>query len=371
MNRLAWTLLPLLFAAGCMGSSGPDGGETFCRFPTFVKRAQPLITRDDGNCDAAQAATFGGACNNFHWLGLIGDPFVRYKNGHYQMWFTSGERTGPSTWIAGIAYSESTDGLLWSDPKDLQRDTKLLVRPGTPGLDEFGVETVSVVEDPATGGDRLYYTGDRSESPDSVHVIALATTTDNQTSVKRSTPVLIGTLPWEGPVDSGAGTIGGVLEPSVLMEDGLWKVWYAAFGIEPGDTGYARIGYATSTDGLAWTKYPTPVFKAGTKPFEVNGVSHTDVIRDPSGKGYHLFYAGIGNDNVLRIGHAFSEDGIHWERNPNNPVVAGTAGAWDSKMAAGPSALFVNGALRLYYMGSTAADFTAPRKFGLAEAVCQ
>ena len=106
-----------------------------------------------------------------------------------------------------------------------------------------------------------------------------------------------------------------MLEPSVLYEDGRWRMWYVGFGHDPedpDDVSYSRIGYAESTDGVTWAKRPEPVLVGGGDGFESLGVSHPNVVADPRG-GYHLFYVGIGADEELRMGHAYSTDGIVWE----------------------------------------------------------
>ncbi len=357
-----------------------DGGRdgkaeetpTVCKFPKFKNHPDgfPLKTKDAGKCDKALAAEFGGDCANFHWLGLAFDPFIFFDSGKFRLWYTGGERVGEAEWLAGPVLAESADGVHWDDPKDLVKDTVLVLRPGTAGIDEQGIETVSVAK--LVTGDALVmlYTGDRSPKPNSIHVIGRADSTDGKSWVKTPEPVLVASLPWEMPIPTGdGGSAGGVLEPSLLIEKDRWRLWYTAFGAVSGETRYARIGLAESADGRTWTKRPEPVFVGGGKPFEVNGVAHTQVTPDPV-KGYHLFYAGIAADETLRIGQAYSEDGIVWEADPDNPVVDHTAGSWNDAIVGGPTATFVQNQLFLYYMGSKKADFSGESHFGLMTGSC-
>ena len=59
-----------------------------------------------------------------------------------------------------------------------------------------------------------------------------------------------------GQIPSGTVTMGDslyIISASVINDGGTYKMWYAGFvGISPG---HARIYYATSPDGLTWTKY--------------------------------------------------------------------------------------------------------------------
>lgn len=368
-----WSLAACL--TGCAGDSNDPGDETpgaFCEFPTFARDSTPLKTKDAGNCDADLAALYGGNCENFQWLGLMGDPTVMHDGSRFRMWFTGGARiTGPTEdplWEAGIVAAESADGVLWEDPKDLTNDVVPVLRPGTAGIDETGVETPAIVLH--EGEYRLYYTGDRSVAPSSVHVIGLASSTDGDSWVKADAPVLTATLPWEQPFDAGGFEVGGVLEPTVMVDEGTWKLWYQGFGQLDGEVSYSRFGYAESLDGLSWEKRDDPIFTGEPDTFEALGVGHTNVVRDPSG-GYHLFYVGIGLDEQLRMGHAYSDDGLAWQRNPNNPIIEGVAGEFDAGVVGGPSALFVDGELWLYYMGTGSPDFSQPAYFGLSKGTCE
>ena len=93
--------------------------------------------------------------------------------------------------------------------------------------------------------------------------------------------VLTGDAGWEN---------GGVLETSVIHdpETGLWKMWYRGGGFNTGGTN-RQLGYATSDDGIDWTKYAgNPVFGGG-----VGGESH--LIYEPTviriDGLYRLYYA--------------------------------------------------------------------------------
>lgn len=348
---------------------GDAGCDAACRFPTFERSAEPLTTTDGGNCDAALAAEYGGDCSNFHWLGLLGDPSVVFDGERYTMWYTAGERLvgddGEPTWRAVIASSTSADGVVWEDTKDLERDVRAQLVGGTEGLDPEGVETFSAV--PMDDGSYVaYFSGGLAASPSTDYAIGRATSADGVTWDKRTTPVMTSELAWEQPFDAGGFEVGGVLEPSVIVEDGVWRMWYAGFGRdpdEPDDVAYARIGYAESADGITWTKRPDPVFvRDPGVEFEALGVSHPNVVADPRG-GYHLFYVGIGVDEDLRMGHAYSVDGFTWERNPANPIIEGVPGEFDAGMVGGPSALFVGDRLELFYMASTKPDFSEPVHF--------
>lgn len=76
---------------------------------------------------------------------------------------------------------------------------------------------------------------------------------------------------------------------------------------------------------------------------------------------YHMYYEAWGRpdsnpDDVdyatLQIGHAVSLDGVHWAKDPANPVVLkGAAGEWDAKGTWDPFVIYENGVFKLWYGG--------------------
>lgn len=304
--------------------------------------------------------------SNFHPFGAIGDPHLLLDGSKIRMWFTGLRVVGTGTEL-GTAYSESTNGLVWSDPKNPTTAIDLVLPPDPNGFDAYGVETAHVIKRPSDGLYFLYYTANMLPEPNSYTSIGLALSPDGIHWSKVG-PVMNETLLWETPiVDSGA-IAGGVLEPSLVLEGGLFKMWYAAFGIYQG--GYVNIGYAESLDGFTWTKNPLPVLTPGPAgSWDDAYVSHVHVLPDPP-YGYHMFYAGghAASPGSMRIGHAYSRDGVAWTKNPGNPILEGTPGAWDQAMTGGPAALRIDDEILLYYMGSTLVDFQAPLHFGVASA---
>jgi hypothetical protein len=127
-----------------------------------------------------------------------------------------------------------------------------------------------------------------------------------------------------------------------------------------------RIGHATSSDGLTWKKDSgNPVFTPaplGQGYPDTKIVSHSHVIQDPL-YGYHLFYAGGSGTFNLRLSHAWSPDGINWERDPNNPIIdLGTVtlpnGETIIVMTGGPSAIWQGDILSVYFMGTKTGTFS-------------
>jgi hypothetical protein len=102
-------------------------------------------------------------------------------------------------------------------------------------------------------------------------------------------------------------------------------MWYA--GEEPGKS--FGIGYATSPDGMNWTKHQgNPVMK-GESGFAVSHVQPSTIVKRDS--LYMMWFNERHSDNLWCIGYAESEDGINWSKYENNPVLdIGRSGNFDS-----------------------------------------
>ncbi len=130
-----------------------------------------------------------------------------------------------------------------------------------------------------------------------------------------------------------------VMCPHVLWDDNqrLYRMWYSAGEQYEPNA----IGYATSPDGLNWSKYKdNPVFAADRiNEWEQHKVTACQVI--PVGEWYIMFFIGFRNEHLAQIGLARSRDGVtNWQRHPANPIIFPVAGAWDGDACYKPFAIF-------------------------------
>lgn len=153
--------------------------------------------------------------------------------------------------------------------------------------------------------------------------------------------VLLPSEAWEG------GSNGEVSPNSILVEDGIYKLWYHSY-----DGRTRRIGLATSPDGLLWTKYAgNPVLDIGSPgTWEDAQIAEPRVVK--VGDEYRMYYMGLSSSTGgWRIGFATSHDGIHWEKYAKNPVFGPTPGAWDSSSTQMGGLLFEDDIWHLWYSG--------------------
>jgi len=155
-------------------------------------------------------------------------------------------------------------------------------------------------------------------------------------------PVLTPTQPWEKT---------SVMTPHVIWDDEarLYKIWYSAgLNREPD-----AIGYATSPDGLVWTKREeNPVFEADPKvEWRRAKVAGCQIIKDSG--WYLMFYIGFSNPYHAQIGIARSKDGItNWQQLAANPIIRTSAQpGWDADACYKPYAMFDGEKWVLWYNG--------------------
>jgi len=143
---------------------------------------------------------------------------------------------------------------------------------------------------------------------------------------------------------------GGVIQPKVIFDQNIYKMWFA----NETYNGVHSIGYAESPDGFRWDrKTDKPVLAAGpTGSWDSYGVALGAVIKDNG--AYKMYYIGNpAHDGPYQIGLAFSTDGINWTKHPT-PVLHADSLFEFSSIAS--EVLKINNKYYMYYSVSTAAS---------------
>ncbi len=164
--------------------------------------------------------------------------------------------------------------------------------------------------------------------------IGLATSSDGTSWTKYlDNPVLTGEAgTWDGESEEHT--------PFVLKEDGIYKMWY-----EGGDGDVRQMGYATSTNGIDWSKYPgNPVVEAGPEGYDQETAGHGSVLKEAG--VYELWYHAEGDQGAI-IARATSPDGLDWTK--HGPVLLSDPAGWDDDALWSPSVLKVDGTYWMWY----------------------
>lgn len=137
--------------------------------------------------------------------------------------------------------------------------------------------------------------------------------------------------------------------PCVLIESGMWRMWYVS-GTEwytEGDRVRHRyhIKYAESADGLNWRS--DGLVCIDYRDATESAIARPCVLRD--GDLYRMWYSWRGDS--YRIGYAESLDGFSWTR-LDDEVGISPVGVWDSEMQAYPFVFDRDGSRHMLFNGN-------------------
>ncbi len=146
----------------------------------------------------------------------------------------------------------------------------------------------------------------------------------------------------------GAWDDGGVFDPWVIYDAAAatWKMWYRGYD----GTSLHKIGYATASNPLGpWTKYGSnPVLSSAG--WEGNLTILPNVMRR-SATDYVMLYTGNEPASTNgRIGLATSTDGVAWTKEASNPVLDPAGADWMAASVFSPRTLVLEGSTyKLYF----------------------
>ena len=142
--------------------------------------------------------------------------------------------------------------------------------------------------------------------------------------------------------------------PEVVFHEGLYYLLY----VKNQDSGYFvrtpfAIYLATSEDGIHFDKYQEePVLQGDADSWDVQSTTTPRILKE--GDTYYMVYAGDDQhaDYFKYFGLARSKDLVSWEKCPQNPIFSrGEAGAWDEGGIWFGTCINHNGVYYLWYEG--------------------
>jgi predicted GH43/DUF377 family glycosyl hydrolase len=289
----------------------------------FVWAAAPVNAADESSAETTAGwakypknPVLGGD------LGTCFDISVLREENIYRMWFSWRPKKS-------IALVESKDGIEWSKPV-------IVIRPNDKTDWEDDLNRPTVIKKGELY--QMWYTGQaRGKS-----WIGYATSHDGKAWHRESDkPVLSAEEPWEKVA---------VMCPQVIYDAKakLYRMWYSGGDQYEPDA----IGYATSHDGLAWSKHEgNPIFRPnGDLAWEKERVTACQVV--PTTDGFVMFYIGFRDQHHAQIGMALSSDGISgWKRHSANPIIRPGVDKWDHDSCYKPFAVFDGQKWLLWYNG--------------------
>lgn len=219
---------------------------------------------------------------------------------------------------------------------------KPLLAPGGLGaFDDSGCTVACVI--PRGEELYLYYTGWMlGQTVPFYFAVGLAVSTDGGRTFRRLSPAPILD---RHPLDPYL-----CASPSILVEDGTWRMWYVSGQRwEPRPEGprhHYFIRYAESSDGIHWERDRGVAL--GFADPEEYAIGRPHVISTAG--GYSMWFCSRGVR--YRLGRAQSPDGNHWTREPDGVSLRPEPRGWDGEMQAYPAVLRSQDRWWLFYNGN-------------------
>jgi hypothetical protein len=121
----------------------------------------------------------------------------------------------------------------------------------------------------------------------------------------------------------------------IVREGDAWRMWYTGYDASP--TAQMMLGYATSSDGLAWTRHPSnPIYRD-------HWVEDMMVVKQ--GEIYYMFAEGKDDQAQLLT----SRDGLQWKREGALDVRTTNGQSITAGPYGTPTAWFEDGTWNLFY----------------------
>ncbi len=310
-------------------------GSEWVKYP-----ANPILTSTPGSWDADYTI----------------QPRVLYLGNLFRMYYV-GSRQG----ILGIGYGTSSDGIKWT------KHGAPILTPGPLGSWDSSLVGLGSVLWNGT----LYLMWYRGKSPGLYDdgAFGLATSSDGMTWKKYPrNPVLT-----PSSVDEKLLT-----DPYVIRQPALYGMWYAARNSsDPRFSQILRILYAISFDGVNWAKFNlvalSPSIDAAA--WDSGNLFSPSVFYAGAANGYGMWYSALNQSfQVPAVGYATSRDGVYWTKSPENPILThGSLGSWDSGGVENQDVILAKGAYMMYYdgfradTGSSIGLAFAPAEFAIPE----
>ena len=239
-------------------------------------------------------------------------------------------------------------------------DEPILELGGKGTFDEFGTYPVSVIK--KENEYWAYYAGwTRCESVPYNTSIGLAISNDNGVTFNRHGKGPILSFSQNEPM-----TISG---PKIRYFNNKYYLFYVTGikwiqGVERPESVF-KIRMAISDDGINWGRHNKSII---TNVLEENECQSSPDVFLKDGQ-YHMFFSYKYSYNFrnkergYRIGYAWSNDLINWERADNKAGIDVSEEGWDSEMVSYPHVLELDGKLYLFYIGNG----VGKEGFGIAE----
>ncbi len=321
-------LLILIFLTACAAPTGVQGGTPS---PELVSPPAETAIPVPYFAPVLESPVLARGPEGSWYAGSVEPGAVIFVDGAYHLFFN-----GIVDWPAKVAVGHATspDGITWTV------DAAPLLDSAAGGFDGFTYFVSSVIQ--LEGGEWAMYLYQADEGRDASPGDILMATAPALTGPWSLSPEPIITRGAPGAWDASRAA-----QPSVLRVGDEYRMYFSGYAGDTLQAGRA-IGLAASPDGYLWTKLPDPVLAPSDDPraWDFRRVFQPRVIAVPEGF-LMLYKSNISVGRAEGWGFASSLDGLAWSRSDTPVIDEYTYGvAWRRNGIA--DLIFVDGGLKLF-----------------------
>lgn len=275
------------------------------------------------NADVSKNASLNLNIPTYDGSGQCNHPKVLYFSngfGGYKYWMSFTPYPNGNNEYENPSIAASNNGIDWTVPEGAKNP--VIDWPKITG--EYNSDP-ELVYNAKSGEIEMWYRYTSSDSTDTIYRIMTRNGVD-----------------WTSPEQMYKSVpYSRVLSPSVILDDGKYKMWYVT-DINEG----SRIRYTESYDGVTWT-YPVDVCTGMPSDYVP---WHMDVIKI---NGEYNFLVSSFKDGELRLNNRVLMYGVsQYEKviESMNQIMGSSSGdGWDNAQIYRSSLVYVNGIYKLYY----------------------
>lgn len=146
--------------------------------------------------------------------------------------------------------------------------------------------------------------------------------------------------------------------PAVVKNGSIYHMWYTGQFLPGEKDGTSDIFHAVSEDGIHFVRTSDDPVLSPEEPWEKQALMCPSVIWDEKTQKFRMWYSGGEQYEPTAIGYAESRDGLVWTKNPLNPVfTADPASEWEKHKAAGCQVFLHDGYFWMFYIGYHNEDY--------------
>lgn len=272
---------------------------------SWVKSENPILTPTSGGWDSPQV-----------WV-----PRILYDGNTFRMWYLGGPDSQ-----SNVGYATSSDGTHWT------KNPNPVLQPGpSEAWDSYQITPGHVVWNGTYY--QMWYRGKGTQSDPGA--FGLAVSSDGVSWTKYAgNPVMT----------PSSADVRYFQYPYVIKVGGTFMMWFTQLM----GGGELSIYSAASPDGISWTQQSNPVLTPSPGGWDSASVYSASVIYNAD--SYQMFYSG-GSGSLASIGYATSTDGVTWTKSADNPILASSTG-WDNGDVDNQDAVLFQNTIMLYYSGA-------------------